>query len=274
MFGKLMKYDLRSMLRVFLPLWLLTPILSLLLSFSIRGSYRSDNGSVQIGTNILVTLMGVLFAGVIVALLVVTVVLVVQRFWNGLLKDEGYLMFTLPVEPWQLIASKGLSATLVSFISGAVGVLSCSLLVLGSSDDVILEFLQIWNSVLRFWNLNFRISLGVIGALAVVLMIAATAENIWKAYASMALGQLWQGHRVAGSILAYLGCSVVTSLVSNLFSGILMNLLPDNLLEWINAGADEFVVVYLLLMILAELILLLIYCLITERVLSKRLNLE
>lgn len=41
-----------------------------------------------------------------VALFVLTMIVIIQRFYKGLLCDEGYLMFTLPVKPWQLIATK------------------------------------------------------------------------------------------------------------------------------------------------------------------------
>lgn len=37
MLRKLIKYDIKSISRVFIPMWILTPIVALMLSFSIRG---------------------------------------------------------------------------------------------------------------------------------------------------------------------------------------------------------------------------------------------
>ena len=45
-----------------------------------------------------------------------TCVVTIQRFYKGLLGQEGYLMFTLPVKNWQLVFSKAL----VSFFIGMV----------------------------------------------------------------------------------------------------------------------------------------------------------
>lgn len=37
MLGKLMKYELKSLSRAFIPMWILAPIIALMLSLSIRG---------------------------------------------------------------------------------------------------------------------------------------------------------------------------------------------------------------------------------------------
>jgi hypothetical protein len=46
------------------------------------------------------------FMAVIVAMFVIAIIFVVNRFSKGLLGNEGYLMHTLPVRPWHLVASK------------------------------------------------------------------------------------------------------------------------------------------------------------------------
>lgn len=44
MLGKLMKYDMKSMSRAFIPMWILAPVISLLLSVSIRSAIEwTDN---------------------------------------------------------------------------------------------------------------------------------------------------------------------------------------------------------------------------------------
>ncbi len=105
MLGKLMKYDMKSMSRAFIPMWILAPVISLLLSVSIRSAIEwTDNpllsGMINAGSSILMIITGLLFAAALVGLLIMTIMFVIQRFWNGLLKEEGYLMFTLPVKVW------------------------------------------------------------------------------------------------------------------------------------------------------------------------------
>ncbi len=46
MLKKLIKYDLKSMSRAFIPMWILAPVVSLLLSFSIRGTIAWANSSI------------------------------------------------------------------------------------------------------------------------------------------------------------------------------------------------------------------------------------
>lgn len=281
MFGKLVKYDMKSMLRLFVPLWLLAPIVSLLLSFSLR-VFMEDNysyGDTGLGTDILLIIMCLLFFGVMVALLVMTTLLIIQRFWNGLLKEEGYLMFTLPVEPWQLITSKGLTATIVSFVSGAIALISCVILFLASSDDVILGFLEAWNWFWKHVAKDFGASIGLILFLLLILAIVSTAESIYQIYAAMALGQFFQGHRVAGSCLAYLGVSIVKSVIGAVLSVIMEAALPDIWYDWYWRGLSgsesvTYASIYLLIMILISVVWIAVFHIITERILTMKLNLE
>lgn len=117
MLGKLLKYDLKSIIKIFIPIWL-----ALLLIAAIKrlaGIVESDSVWGSLSTIIPM----VIFVLLTIAMFVITIVFIVQRFYNGLLKDEGYLMFTVPAKPWQLIASKGLSAIIVIVASGIVCIL-------------------------------------------------------------------------------------------------------------------------------------------------------
>ena len=60
----------------------------------------------QIAGILSMIIYGFLFFGI----MVVSLVVVIQRFYKSLLGDEGYLMFTLPVETWKLVMSKLLVA--------------------------------------------------------------------------------------------------------------------------------------------------------------------
>ena len=98
MTGKLMKYEMRSMLRTFLPLWGAILVVALLNRCTLQiESLRDWLGGVP------AILMMVLYVIAIIAIAIVALVFMIQRFYNGMLKDEGYLMFTLPVKTSQLI---------------------------------------------------------------------------------------------------------------------------------------------------------------------------
>lgn len=266
------------MSRAFIPIWILAPIISLMLSLSFRGTITwADNpvgNYMATGSGMVTAVMVLLFTGVMIGLTVMTILFIIQRFWNGLLKEEGYLMFTLPVETWQLITAKGMSATLITCISVIDGIFSCCILVLASSDEMLLGLLQLWSYMKTaigeigpmFW---------VIAVLFVVMIIVGLAENIYHVYASMALGQLLEGHRVIGSCVSYIAISVVFSVLTSIVMIITDMILPDSRLYIaINSDGMIFGITYMLLLILVSAVQIVIFHVITERILSTRLNLE
>lgn len=90
MLGKLMKYDLKSMFKVFVPLWLALLAVSVVNRFTIQFDSNAIIGGLP------TVIFMILYVGLIIAVMVVAVALIIMRFYHGLLKDEGYLMFTLP----------------------------------------------------------------------------------------------------------------------------------------------------------------------------------
>ena len=101
MLGKLMKYELRATSRTMLPLLLLTLLLSVFT--------RMTSAVVQSGHSKFITVINTLlifaFFLALIGTAVFSVVLMVVRFRNNLMTDEGYLMFTLPVSVHQLLWS-------------------------------------------------------------------------------------------------------------------------------------------------------------------------
>lgn len=279
MMKKLIKYDLKSMLRVFIPLWLLAPIISLLFSFSIRASIkRTDEsgflGLYEYGGDIFLAVMSLLFTVVVITLLVLSTVLVIQRFWNGLLKDEGYLMFTLPVEPWQLITAKGLTATFVCCVSGLMGILSFVILLLGSSDEIILGFLEAWNYFWDYIYVEIGAAFWIVLVEGIILLVLGTVKSIYQLYAAMSIGQLANTHRVLAAFVAYVGISTVLSIIGSIAMVVVVQVVPDDWMYWLNADADQFLMLYLLFLILVTVAQIAIFHVISERILSTRLNLE
>ena len=107
MLGKLIKYDLKALAKILAPLWGVLLVMGLIFGISIRSNLDG------IGNTMIVFSLVVIVA-VIVAIFVMNVIIVIQRFWNGLLQEEGYLMFTLPVTTRSLILSKVISALIIS----------------------------------------------------------------------------------------------------------------------------------------------------------------
>jgi len=279
MLGKLMKYDLRFMLRTFAPIWILAPVVSLLFGFSIGGvlsyltGYIFDSGN-QDKSNLIILIISIIFFSVMVAMAVMTILFVVQRFWNGLLKEEGYLMFTLPVDTWELITAKGLCATIATFISCLVAVLSCIILWVAAIPPY--ERQEVGHLIMR--NLLDPETKSIIVLfLSLLMMVFEIAAAIYRIYAAMAVGQLFSRHQVLWSCVSYVGLSIAWTAVERLFNFVssLLSLNFDSVIGMMVRIHDETdFYCFVAFTILFSVIQIVGFHIIAERILSKKLNLE
>lgn len=255
---KLLKYDFKSMLRVFVPLWLALLAVSFINHFSLTATSSYADSLIWDMKNIAM----LVFLGLIIAAGVLTAVLVIQRFYLGLLKDEGYLMFTLPVKPWQLLTSKVISAMVVCVLSLGVGVLS--MMILGYQvEDYQRLFSNLGTSIREYP-----------GTAAALLALAVTwgFAAITQIYVSLALGHLANRHRIAWAVGIYIAIQTVLSwLFTNGWDPLRVMLWGTSYPVFLDVGRfNQF------LWIMAGIYLVLggIFFLVTERILSKKLNLE
>ncbi len=258
MFAKLLKYDFKSMFRVFIPLWLALLAVSIVNRFTV-------NLDAFANFNIPKVLLFVAYIGIIIAVMVVTLVLIVQRFYNGLLKEEGYLMFTLPVRTWQLVGSKCVAAMVVTVLSclvGAVSVLVVAQVPLNLPDFN--ELREVFPELVKSDALLMLV-------LFILLMLAAGLASVGHIYAAMALGHLAGRHRVACSVAAYIFINMALSFLAAIAAKVLDRMNID--IEWMGSKISG-VNIILLIAILVELLQFAVFFIVTERILSKKLNLE
>ena len=255
---KLLKYDFKSMLRVFIPLWLALLAVSAINHFSV--SATSSYADSLIWDMKAIAML--VFFGLIIAAGVLTAVLVIQRFYLGLLKDEGYLMFTLPVKPWQLLTSKVVSALVVCALSLGVGVLS--VMILGYQMEDYQRMFSGLGTTIQTYPESF-IALLVLG-------LAYAFAAITQIYVSLALGHLANRHRIAWAVGVYIAIQTVLSWVfTNSWDPLRVMLWGTSYPVFLDVGRfNQF------LWIMAGIYLVLggIFFLVTERILSKKLNLE
>lgn len=287
MYRKLCKYEFKSIARTLLPIYLAVIAVSIINAFSETVSSGSlMSGSSFLGTGSLFSnILGLFQAvaalayfGVLVALFVLTTVVIIQRFYKGLLCDEGYLMFTLPVKTWHLVASKATVAFVMSVLSGITAMISILILGLGATADPLgllanLFDFQGWARVLHQLNIQYPAwPLYVIEFIVMCILTALAA--LFHVYVSMAIGHLARKHRVMMSVVAYIIISMALSFISG-FVLILVgasNLYIGAWLAQLSPTANMHVL--LIGMILWNFIELVVFAIGTERILSKKLNLE
>ena len=121
MLSKLIKHELRASRRIMLP------FLGAVLALSVLAGISTTAMEHQVDYSWLNVVYGlIIFAFVmgVMAVCVVAVVMMIQRFYKNLLGDEGYVSFTLPATVDEHIFAKLISSFIWFFATAVVVVLS------------------------------------------------------------------------------------------------------------------------------------------------------
>lgn len=242
MLGKLLKYDLKAMGRIMVPFWSALFAVGILWGAQMRLSRVASLSF--LGGNVGRIIVILVFTALVMAVFAMNIIVVIQRFWKGILKEEGYLMFTLPVSTRSLILSKLFSSFLVSLGTILILAVLVSLIVVMQGVDL--------NGLQQLKNIRidgFFIKWSAYGA---AFAVFALFNAIYHVYAAMAIGQLSNRNRMICAFVAYVVMAIVL--------GVIEIPLLDYMSEW------SFLAVTVIEVI--------IYHIITEYILTKKLNLE
>ena len=213
MTGKLVKYEIKSSIKLMCVIWTALILVSILFSISIHvlNDYAgvARHSALNTIAAVIEVATGFMCFAVFIALIVMTLGIVIIRFYKGLLGDEGYLMHTLPVKPWQLITGKGIVAACVVAVSIAVSIISM-LILLGSESFSLMQ--ELTRSIGWIWDVDPKFTLFVVEG--ILLLVLYTLKSIYHIYASLAIGQLAGKHRILLSIADYIGISVSITVIS------------------------------------------------------------
>lgn len=206
---KLLKYDFRAMWKQFSLIWGAALALSLVNRFTLDG----QNSTSLVGEHISGWMMFA-FAAVVTAMFVIAILFVVQRFSRGLLGNEGYLMHTLPVRPWQLVTSKLICGTVTWVGCGVVALVSPILMAPFDLHDL-LQFP--WGRAL--WAFLKHPDTVLLVLEFCLLLFAAIVLSISVMYLAMSVGHMVSRHRQLVSVAAFIGLYIVlTNFYTRAFS--------------------------------------------------------
>jgi ABC-type transport system involved in multi-copper enzyme maturation permease subunit len=168
--------------------------------------------------NVMQSIITALYVFAIVAMAIVTIVMIILRFFRNLLGDEGYLMFTLPVTREQHILSKLLAAVVWSLCSAVLIFLSILLLV-GAFGG--------WDEIVKLINEAIANGIPIVRytIVSILVMLINCVSSILMLYAAMAIGPNILKNRVGGSILAFIIIAIASSFAS---SGIMVGTMLQN----------------------------------------------
>ncbi len=213
MLGKLMKYDLRSGIRTFSLIWIGLAVLAAINGLTLRIAFDGDIQS-ELANFIITVLPMVLLVALYAAMGIFVLVFIINRFYKGLLGDEGYLMFTLPVSTSEHIGSKLLTSLIFQIGSIAVAVLSGGLLLSVLAPANLSDITAAIRDVTDYLTGNpLPAGTGWVIAEFAVYMLIGAAVTILQIYTAISIGHLAKKHRGWFALLAYVGISIAVSVV-------------------------------------------------------------
>ena len=268
MLGKLLKYELKATSRVFVPLYIAILVVSIVNGLSLNLEIFNIQG---LATIILMCLF--------ISLFVITIVVTIQRFNKNLLKDEGYLMFTLPVSSKYLVLSKYLTSLIWTFLSFVVAFLSFTIIFMIPTYKYF-DFSYFINE----FNLLFSnmLNLNILGQFLkiILLMIISYTIFIFNVYLALSVGQLpiFNRFRNVSSFIGFLVINLLISYAQNIVS-LFVNDASVNIeaIDNINYAINSVTSIVskgLNIAIVINIIIILVLFFATTYILDKKLNLE
>ncbi len=271
MVKKLFKHEIRSYLRVFIPVYLI--LLGIALLGRVIQFFETETTAYTIiaGSSLFA------FYIALCATMVMSVVLAIVRYYRNLFTGEGYLTFTLPVTTNQLLLVKLFTAMFFEVISLIVAAVS---LCIYTAGDLLTEIGKA--GAYLFDKVYDKLGGHFWGYLAegIVLLVVAAAAGFLLYYLCICIGQLFNKNRVlaAFGIYAafYFGTQILATIV--MVVGIALyeiDLLPLEAIEKFmetHPYATAHIVLCGLLVVYA--VLALVYYLISRSIIKRRLNLE
>ena len=215
MLRKLMKHEFRATGRMMLPMFLLVLVTAVGANLSTRRLLETDNGAL----NTLGILLLIAFTLAITGVCVMPVVLMIDRFHKNLLRDEGYVMLTLPVSVHQHVWSKLLVSMLWFVATGVVVFLAFVTLVY--EVGLVQQFFAGLGELLRQVRIgNYYLELGSvvgIGVETLILLAVSCAGGCLQIYAAMAIGHSFANRKVLWSVAVFFGSQFALQLLGGLF---------------------------------------------------------
>ena len=253
---KLLKYDFRAMWKQFSLIWGAALALALVNRFVL---FRDTDNAILSEDGLFM----LAFVAVIVAMFVIAVIFVVNRFSKGLLGNEGYLMHTLPVRPWQLVTSKLICGVVTWVGCGVVAFISPVLMLPLNLPDL-LQF-PFWSDIFR--GIMKHPGMLVLMAEFCMVFLSFIVLLVASMYLAMAVGHLFSRHRRLISVAAFIGLYI---LIADLYERAFSVRFVQSLMDAATVNAYSSMLAAIAIMLVPAVIFLALVC----WILDHRLDLE
>jgi hypothetical protein len=231
MLGKLLKYDFRALSRIMLPLQggaILVALMGVLfLKLAVDGLSSSYNSSYYYAGS-LAPLQDVLMATsfmlagfsivVMAATSMVTLILIGRHYYKSLLRDEGYLAFTLPVTANKHLLSKVMAGTVWLLINAVIIMLGVALLIeitFASTGMNMSVFGAIAEAFRDLQTLPLLVLTTELLLFGLIMLIAAALQ----VYVALTIGAvIAKTHKVLAGIGMYVAIHMIISTINTMIT--------------------------------------------------------
>jgi hypothetical protein len=266
---KLMKHEFRATGRIMLPLYAVLMLTAVGANLSSRGLLETKHWFF----NVIGALLVLAFVLAIAGVCVMSVVLMIRRFYTNLLRDEGYVMMTLPVSVHQQVWSK-LIVSAVWFAATFAAIFVAMGLMVYEVGFVKL-FFDALRDFFRGFSAYYAVNLAAMAGEFLLLMFVGCCVICLQFYAALAVGHSFSGHKMLLSVgfffLFLFGGQILSAAVFQL-----LNVLGLEQLYMIREALSGISGVHLgfWIMIVGEILYGAIFYVLTTWFLKKHLNLE
>lgn len=271
MLGKLLKYELKSTARIFLPFYAAVLVLSVLnrVLFVILENVEF----LQIPRFLVMAT----YVFIIIATFIMTYIVMIQRFYKNLLGEEGYLSMTLPVKTSSHILSKGISSAI--WILSTIIITLISIFIMLPNYDFLTQFSTFWAGASAEFRELLGLNFELLFTAIILITFVAIITSILMIYTAISFGQLSNKHKVLTSFGAYVAIYAIVQTIGASFLGILsstslFNHMEINVLTTPPETISKFVLGTLIGVMVIEIVLCVAYFFVTRYLLDKKLNLE
>ncbi|MDR1781420.1 MAG: hypothetical protein LBR40_00240 [Bacilli bacterium] len=274
MLGKLIKYDLRDILKNVVVLYVIGLLLSISIKICDRLFFNSSfRESFPTLTTVFTATLFTAFFFIIAAINLYTLFRCVRRFYRNVLCQEGYLTNTIPIKKVFIIISNLIASTIVLMLSLMV----CFLLILFLQyhDYTVFDSLK---NIANGFNKEIGMSIYNFIGIMFITSILSTLSSMSIIYLAFSLGQLSNHNRVLFSILygilIYIVIQFILLLILLSFSSHL-----DTLFASWEALSDQVAstrIIYFMCIVssIINAIITIVCTALTSRILERKLNLE
>ncbi len=210
MLGKLIKHELKANYKLMLITHAFILLLSLILSIFVWLRSASVDSGLNFTNGIMSFYIVLLFVAMTAISVFGTQVYIAVRFYRNFFTDEGYLMFTLPTTPTQLLHSKIITGSILIFFN---------LIVVGLSAFII--YFSLITQTLGLGNTLMEL-LANVAPLDILIACVSYFFDFVAAllliYGCICIGQLFHKNRLVAAIVTYLGVNFIRSIISLIIS--------------------------------------------------------